>query len=306
MPNEFERISYKKIRHLNVFLNHILYRNYHVHHELELLCVLAGSCRIDLGKQAIDAKAGSVVLINRSEAHQIQSAAGADFIVIQLSHHLLMDYFPDIRTTVFEQGDLTGKLCGEKKAELWQCVRALAADYLDPQPFFQLRCIQSAARLLHFLYANIPHRVCTPQEYLRKKAVDQRVDRIIEYIDSAYTGRVTLNELAEREGLTPTYFSHFFKEQFGIPFQEYLNNIRFEHSLRMVASEQMNLYEIALACGFSDVKYLTQAFRKKLGCTPKEYRRSAHGAPAPLPAVRGSERIYSDAEGLALLTRHPG
>ena len=47
------------------------------------------------------------------------------------------------------------------------------------------------------------------------------------------------------------------------------------------------LSEISEYCGFSELKYMTKAFKETIHMTPAEY-------------------IYSDAEAVSLLTRLPG
>ncbi|HBA50752.1 MAG TPA: hypothetical protein DCZ91_23735 [Lachnospiraceae bacterium] len=69
------------------------------------------------------------------------------------------------------------------------------------------------------------------------------------------------------------HLSHFIKKMLGISFQEYLNNVRFEHALQLVRHSDFNILDVCLETGFSSSRYLNQMFEKKLGCTVKEYRK---------------------------------
>jgi AraC-like DNA-binding protein len=81
------------------------------------------------------------------------------------------------------------------------------------------------------------------------------------------------------------YVSHLFKNILGISFQEYLKEKRFEHALELLNTTSKTILDIAIESGFSDLRYMTKAFREKYGCTPKEYRRQH---PSLLQSTRSS------------------
>ena len=100
------------------------------------------------------------------------------------------------------------------------------------------------------------------------------ISRILQYVDENFQKKLTLGELAERENLSLSYLSHAFKDAMGISFQEYLKQKRFENASRLLQSSEMNLLDISIASGFSDVRYMMKAFSEIAGCSPAEYRRS--------------------------------
>lgn len=57
----------------------------------------------------------------------------------------------------------------------------------------------------------------------------------------------------------------------------------------MLNTTSKNILDIALESGFSDLRYMTEVFREKFGCTPTEYRR-LH------PVL--TENMHSSAENL--------
>lgn len=304
--NRFEVVSYDKIKHLNLFLNNIVYRGFHIHNELELLCVFRGSCTIVARGNAIEAKAGSVVLVGHNVVHAIRADGGADFLVVQISRHILGEYFPALKTTYFEAFDLAAALPAGERARLWGHLYRLARHYIEGDALYQLHCIAAAAELLCAVYRNAPHSsVYNTADYLARKRAEQRIARICETINDNYDGKITLTEIAEAEGLTPTYLSHFFRDHFGVSFQEYLNNVRFDNALRLIADKQLSMNEIAALCGFSEVKYMAKMFRKRFNCTPREFSRRR---PAPARGVlrdeETGESVYAPAESLRLLEQY--
>ena len=124
MSKEFETVAYTKLKHIRVFINNIIYRNFHLHGETEILYVVSGSCAVNLAGRAISAAAGDIILLNPHESHEIVSGGdGADFIVLQLSRHLFREYYPAMESSYFSENDV-GKALGGKKTEFWQIGRA--------------------------------------------------------------------------------------------------------------------------------------------------------------------------------------
>ena len=98
-------------------------------------------------------------------------------------------------------------------------------------------------------------------EYTKRKKQNRRIDRITSYISENYQGPIRLSDLAEMEGITTTHLSHFFTENFGMTFQEYLKDKRLECALRMIGDDSLTISEIASSSGFSELKYMTKAFK---------------------------------------------
>ena len=304
MKNEFETVPYRRLKHVRVFLNRILYRNYHLHNETELLFLLNGNCTVNLINRKIEAKRGSVVLINPHEPHEISGRNGADFLVIQLSSRLFGEYFPSFQTTRFLQNDALENAPPARRREWYGAMLSLGEHYLRGEKNFELFCLSAVADLLSLLYADLPYSVSREVEFLSEKKEMARMERIADAIEKNYVYGITLQTLAKNEGVTVTHLSHFFTKRFGVSFREYLANLRFEHSLRLIDEDNMPLMEIAMRSGFSDPKYMAQEFKKRFGCTPNEFKK------------RGSERVeqagekafanetpYRDEEGLTLLQK---
>lgn len=95
----------------------------------------------------------------------------------------------------------------------------------------------------------------------------------VEYIDENYQNKITLQEIADKYHLNPSYFSKRFKTVRGIGFKEYLNNLRITRSEKLLLETKKSITEIAFECGFENSNYFGDAFRLKNGVSPTEYRR---------------------------------
>ena len=98
--------------------------------------------------------------------------------------------------------------------------------------------------------------------------------KAIDYVKRNYMRKITLEEVASRVYLSPTYFSKVFKEEMKVNFNSFLNNIRIEMSKKLLADESIDLVDLASMVGFEDQSYFSKVFKKVTGISPGKYRES--------------------------------
>jgi two-component system response regulator YesN len=103
----------------------------------------------------------------------------------------------------------------------------------------------------------------------------QHVDVIykaIDYIRRNYMKKISLDDVALNVYLSPSYFSKIFKNEMKCNFSVYLNNVRIEHSKKLLLSNEVKLVDVAGIVGFENQSYFSKVFKKLTGGTPKKYR----------------------------------
>lgn len=108
---------------------------------------------------------------------------------------------------------------------------------------------------------------------LTGKICSKEIMRATEYIQKHYNEDISLAFVAEYVGKSKNYFSTLFKQEVGISFVEYINNIRIREACRLLLTTDKLSYEIATDVGFCNYKYFSSVFRKQMNCSPDRYRR---------------------------------
>ncbi|WP_070000908.1 helix-turn-helix domain-containing protein [Cellulosilyticum sp. I15G10I2] len=98
------------------------------------------------------------------------------------------------------------------------------------------------------------------------------IKRAIQYIKQNYMNKITLEEVASAVHVSPNYFSKIFKEESGINFATYLNQIRIEGAKKLLAADETSLADVAYLAGFEDQSYFSRVFKKYTGLSPKRYK----------------------------------
>ena len=127
------------------------------------------------------------------------------------------------------------------------------------------------------------------REYF-SRLLDLIEDRIEEHRNSAFRSRIdkakqiieekkgdsnfSLQEICNDVFLSVSQFSMLFKEGTGKTFIEYLTMCRIGEAKKLLKTTDLKSYEIAEKTGFKDPRYFSIIFKKNIGLTPMEYRRS--------------------------------
>ncbi len=102
---------------------------------------------------------------------------------------------------------------------------------------------------------------------------DSTCDRIKHYVDENYMKNISLSDISRELNFSLPYLSRLFSNKTGICFSDYLQNVRIEQSLKVLANTNAKLFEVAQLVGYSDIKFFTKVFKKKMNMTPGKYRK---------------------------------
>lgn len=100
----------------------------------------------------------------------------------------------------------------------------------------------------------------------------RRVEKVLEHMNHNFHKTIKLDDVAKLVNMTPASFSRFFKQRTGISFIDSLLELRLGHSSRQLIDTTHSIAEIAYNCGFNNISNFNRLFKKKKGCTPKEFR----------------------------------
>jgi two-component system response regulator YesN len=98
-------------------------------------------------------------------------------------------------------------------------------------------------------------------------------DDILYYIEHNYSASLKLESIASLFGYNSSYLGKLFTQKMNQSFNSYLDEVRITHSVELLDSTDLKVYEIAARVGYSNVNYFHQKFKKIKGMSPAEYRK---------------------------------
>jgi len=99
---------------------------------------------------------------------------------------------------------------------------------------------------------------------------------VIEYIESHYAEKITLDMLARHTNLSASYLSNLIKKETGLSLMDNINKVRVEQSKKLLLSTNLSSHEVALSVGFSYQNHFASTFKKITGFSPTDFRKPSH------------------------------
>lgn len=272
---ELEIIRHANMNFLEIFLVEMTARQPHGHDDMEIGILLDGEMTLTLEHVQYELKKGNIYIINRYQMHSFchrDHRNGKNrILVFQIHTDLYRRLNQKLKYLRFDSNIIrSGFLHQELTKELLSC----ADCYFSEAPFFEIRASSLLLNALYLLLQQGKYTISSAQEYHSAQSSSQRINRITEYISEHYQEPLSLHTIAEMEHITTYHASHFITQTLGMSFQEYLNNIRFDHALRLLSQTDFSITDICIETGFSSSRYLNRMFEKKLGCSVKEYKKN--------------------------------
>ncbi len=106
----------------------------------------------------------------------------------------------------------------------------------------------------------------------KQNAISIHIRKSIEFIHDNLHRQITVNELAEREGLSTGYFSRLFQKEIGTSVNQFIKDTKIRTAENMLRYSTFSIVDISESLGFSSQSAFSAAFKKVTGMTPKSYR----------------------------------
>lgn len=99
------------------------------------------------------------------------------------------------------------------------------------------------------------------------------VQNISDYMNRNLHRKISLSQLAKVAGFSPTYFSALFSKNTGYAPLSYFAHLKILKACELIDYTAMKIKDISFNLGYSDPYYFTRDFKKKMGISPRSYRK---------------------------------
>jgi AraC family transcriptional regulator len=99
----------------------------------------------------------------------------------------------------------------------------------------------------------------------------RRLSRVTEYVRENIGGDLSLLDLADVAGVSPSHFKTLFKQSVGIPVHQYVVRTRVEHAAALLRGDRP-LADVALQAGFANQSHMARCMRRIMGISPGRLR----------------------------------
>jgi AraC-like DNA-binding protein len=117
----------------------------------------------------------------------------------------------------------------------------------------------------------------------RERRAGARVRAAVDLIHTNVDRTLKLEELARSAFMSPSHFSHVFREEAGAAPKQYAIRARIDRAKHLLATTELTAQQVAAELGYSNPYYFYRLFKKKTGQTAGGFARAARKC---IPAAR--------------------
>lgn len=209
------------------------------------------------------------LIINSRSIHAFESGCPKPYIGLALliNYQFLKEVYPEIDHIHFKQPD-------EEVGMLVKKQLFLINEYYETESIHKDLLITSA--LFHLIYLLVEHLSIEKKDKVELKSEKNkhRIISIINYIDDNYHEDLTIEQLSEVFHLSEGHLSKLFKENLGMTIKAYISQTRAKEVRNALLTSDLPLIDIAITCGFPNVKSMNKVFKDLYQCTPNQFRRN--------------------------------
>jgi AraC-like DNA-binding protein len=248
----------------------IYFAPHHHQNVTELLLLVEGEASYVIGGREYSAGPGTLICFNQGVWHEERSAADKPFQFYYLG-------FSGLQLAGLPANTLTGPADDpviplmDQSLPVRQRMEEIVREWSASAPESALIGNSLLTALIGGLLRVIHHRAAAPSRKASSSSA-QAVALVKRYIEEHYSMNITLEQLAGIAYVSPYHLCHLFRQELGCSPIRYVIHCRIEAAQYYLSTTEMTVDKIAKLVGYESETYFHNAFKKRVGLSPGEFR----------------------------------
>ncbi|MBC7891699.1 MAG: AraC family transcriptional regulator [Sphingobacteriaceae bacterium] len=107
-----------------------------------------------------------------------------------------------------------------------------------------------------------------------KPSETKRMQVVHSFVMENFRETISLNEVADQVGMSPSAFSRYFKLHANKTFSEFITEIRVGQACKLLIEDNLNVTQISYDCGFQTQSNFNRQFKQVTNLTPSQYKKT--------------------------------
>jgi len=250
--------------------------DFHWHSALEIIMPTENYYDVEIGQCSYHINPGDILIIPSGEMHKlIAPNSGRRFILLfDISPITKLKGGTSIQSLLIQPLYITREIYSKIYDDIYQLLWDITDEYFSENEYSDLTIYSLLLNFFVKLIYNHIHedelfpnvRISRQKEYIKK------FNSLLDYINSHYAEKLSLESMATYMGFSKFHFSRLFKQYTGLTFNDYLNHRRLKAAEELLNNPALSIIEVSMQSGFSSISTFNRLFQQIKHCTPSEYR----------------------------------
>ena len=247
----------------------------HWHEDIEILVPAMGELIYNINGKLVRVRTGEGIIINSRRIHSSQTEDLREcYYYVLIFHPMLLCISKEVEQQLVHPflNSSFDYILLQKGVE-WQ-ENILNWFMLMDRKRNDKTAKSAIAGIINLIWSEVAENVAPDEKPQTERSQLTAMKAMIAYIDGHYAEKISLDDIAAAGFVSKRTCGNMFERFLFTPPMKYLNEYRLKRSIELLRGTNMTVTEIGLACGFSGASYYAESFRRELGISPSEYRRS--------------------------------
>lgn len=252
------------------------FRVMHWHEDLQYIYVLKGTIQIQTLNDDIELQKGDGFFLNKQVVHLVKQTEGCHYMSFVFPERILKFYPGCPANTVVSNliGQEKIAFCHFSKHQSWcnqilSLLQQLAVMEKNKPEFYEYEVMLNLFSLILLTQKN--HQLSPVKA---DDAISRRMKCFLTFIDEHYGNDISLDALAQSANVSKSECLRCFKLSMQSTPYKYLMEYRLLKATQLLEQTDQPIGIISSLVGFNQMSQFGKCFKEKIGCTPREYRKS--------------------------------
>lgn len=254
----------------------------HWHKYMQVAVCLSGTGEFFFSNKVYDVEQGDIFITNNFESHVAVAHAGekTEYLFVVFLPELIafpgcrqfdLEYLYPFRynAATFEH-KISGRTAVAKDAQ--EIMLKMHQLWAEKKPGLKYEIDAHLRLLLSILIRYYKDKCENHAAYDPTK--NNKLFEAVHYINAHYLKKITLEEVSAAIYMSSSRFRHLFKETMNMGFKEYVTFLRLSEAKKLLQISNMNIRDISIHCGFSNLNQFYRVFTRYVHSLPAEYRKN--------------------------------